>query len=1347
MSSTAAGGSNYVDFDEYVDLKLQKTRSTIKSTDILVALAGVAAMFLSYLLVFVIFDQWVVPGGFGIGLRWVLLSTLLILTTAWLGWKVGIPYLRSVNRLFAAREIEKADPELKSNLLNLVDLRTSGRPVDPAILRALEKNAAVGLQKVDVAQAIDHRPLMRMAYVLLAVVVMFCLYALLSPKKISTSIWRSLMPASNVGVSTRTEIVNVQPGDQTVLAGVKIPVSADIAGEIPEKVWLHFTTADGKFRDEPVELRTDGEGPTRFKGILLGENGLGVLQDLRYVIRAGDAVSDEYLINVKQPPSANVDRIAMQFPSYMKLEQTEQVGGQIEAWEGTKVTLTAHTNIPVKSARIEFLDTPDGKPTGEEVLMSIATDGRQLTGSWTLEFRSDDTYPKAYQVQCKTESGEQDPNPIKYGLIIRKDMPPEVTLLDPVRDLEVPANTAAIPLLIEAHDPDFELSHINLHVKKNGQVVHKEPLSEGRQQRILLKPDLKLERFALKPGDLIEFWVQAFDNKQPRPNSKVTPELKVKIVDPVAEKEARQQVAENQAKRDERLKEAEADQNQEARPDQQPPEGKNDERQPQDPKRDQQPQQPNEKRDEQKGPEQQDDPNAKGTETKSAPGKGTRNDKQVRQNKTENDKPGDQKLDSEGDDDGQALKQILESLNKDQNKQKSDSTDNTKPNGSAGEKNQDKTDKTNKTEEPSKTDEGNNTEPMPKPGEEGTKPMPGPNEKNSRAKPDNKDPNKTPNENPADNGTNPDPSQGTKPKNSDATKPGENAAKPEKTQPDKTGSKPKSSDPSNPGETPKPDKTGTNPKTSEGTNPGDNSNSEKNTGPGENPSADKPKTEGANPERPDKTTKPTPQPGQEGTDPQPEKPEQPGAKGTEAGPGKNEPPKGNNPPKQEGTGAGAEKKPSKSPMDNGTTGEKKGPTPDGPEEQVADSPGAQKKPADGTETGTGKADKEPGPKPTRSENPDLQRDPNEKPAKKPGEGKPNDPNNPAKSDSDNNVQNPKPRAGGPEKQKIDQEPGDKPKAPPGKNPDTRPGDPNAANEELKGPGEKNQRSKEGSGGETGSSKEDREGKPGSSNSGEGDKTDRPGGQQTADKQSNQPGGKKEPGKGTEGKGGEKQAGGGKEGKPGSEGGGEPGEAKGGKPGDGSQQSPEGQGGEGGQPGKPGQARGKTQPGKGPNGQQGGNVPNGAGQRAPDEMPAGNGNAEAVEDGEEANLEYKKQATELVLKRLQEGLERGDVDPELLKKLGWTEEEMRRFADRLSKHLQDAKSDEATPESIARKQQFEEMLKSLDLNRKGTVRQGAGAPQREVDQVGPRHTTVPKEYRSAGEKFSREITRQKKPAQK
>src|SRR5690606_36893861 len=64
--------------------------------------------------------------------------------------------------------------------------------------------------------------------------------------------------------------------------------------------------------------------------------------------------------------------------------------------------------------------------------------------------------------------------------------------------------------------------------------------------------------------------------------------------------------------------------------------------------------------------------------------------------------------------------------------------------------------------------------------------------------------------------------------------------------------------------------------------------------------------------------------------------------------------------------------------------------------------------------------------------------------------------------------------------------------------------------------------------------------------------------------------------------------------------------------------------------------------------------------------AGGGSGDLTPD--EANLEDKCQAANLVLKQLQEELDRGQVDPELLKELGWTEEQMRKFAERLSQEL-------------------------------------------------------------------------------
>ena len=1374
MSSLTPGSPNsarYLDFDEYVELKLQKTGASIKTTDILIAAAGVATMFLGYLLTFIIFDQWVVPGGFGIGLRWTLLATLLVLTVAWLTWKVGIPYLRTVNRLFAAREIEAADPQLRSNLLNLVDLRAAGREVNPAILRALEKNAAVQLQKIDVTQAIDHRPLMRMAYVLLVVVVLFCLYALFSPKKISNSIWRSLFPAAEVGVATRTEILKVDPGDVTVMAREVVEIVADIAGEVPEKVWLHYTTADGRFQDEPVEMRTSEEGPTRFHGRLYGENGVGMLQDTTYVVSAGDAVSSTYRITVNQPPSANVDKVAYRFEPYMKLEPTEQAGGNIDGWEGATVTVSAHTNIPVKSAEVRFLDTSDAEWKGEEESMSVSSDGLKLSATWKLSFRSDGTFAKVYQIQCQTESGATDPRPTQYTINIRPDLPPEVALLEPVRDLEVAAN-AIIPLLIEARDPDFELSHINLHIKKNGQAISKQPLSDGRQQRLLLKHEMNLDRLVLKTGDVVEFWVQAFDNKQPRPNASVTPELKLKIVDRVTDREVQQQLAEDRVKRDQQFEEAQREQNGD-RAEQQPPKeaGPTENRNEQDPKRpDPMPnEQPENDPEQGKSENASQDSNSKqpGSPDKRTAGREDKNAKSDSTQEGEKGKSENPSLSPDGEDDQSALKEVLEKFNQDKNKKPPKSDSASDPQGNPGE-----------------------TQSNPKTGENGGDP---------------KSPENTATKKPTD------------PSGAGENEPGTNApgTKPGKTPKEKQPGteEPGAAEEPDPKADPKPDPKA-DPMSDSDSRPGDSKQpnpTESNSGTGEKPAAGKEKKPGdaTNPGKtksssPDQANTPKaemPGDGDQETSPEKNVNEPQGATKPDAGAPKNKaektPGAGTKPeknpngaagteepgksgkPSEEGTGAkptGAEKpgpgEPDpKSPMKEGTKNEgtKNDPNGTGTDMPTDDSPGAKPEKATGDETGNAKPDRDPKSDATRAKNPnELKRDPNEKPETRPSGTKPEDAGNPSKTPSESTVKPPKPTGPGQEKIKQEQDPdGDKGKGS-NKDPEQRPADPNGKNEELKGPGEEKQRSKTGSGGEEGGSKEDKNGKAGSPMPGEGSETERPGQNPGKPAEKDDSAGAK-PGSGKEGDGGEKKPGGkeagGKEagGKEagGKEAGGKEagGKEAGGKEAGGKEAGGKEAGGKeaGGKEAGGKEAGGKEaggKPGQGGTGGQGGNPQGGNGPGK--QGPRGPANAEnvaendaaagsATDDGEEANLEYKRQATELVLKKLQKDLERGEVDPELLEKLGWTEDEMKRFADRISKHLQESKSADETPESQARKVQFEEMLKSLDLNRKGTTRSGENSPAREVNQIDTRRGTVPKEYRSVYEKFSRDATRQKKSA--
>src|SRR5262249_5921659 len=166
-----ADPKHYVDYEEYVDFQLEKTRSSIKLTDIFTTLTTLAVVVISYLLVFVLLDQWVLEGGFGYTARVVLLGILLAGVLGTLGWRVIFPLLRRVHPLYAASVIESSDPKLKSNLVNFVDVRQSNMQSAPVVLKAMEKRAAVELSHIDVEEAVDRRPLLRIAYALLAIVV------------------------------------------------------------------------------------------------------------------------------------------------------------------------------------------------------------------------------------------------------------------------------------------------------------------------------------------------------------------------------------------------------------------------------------------------------------------------------------------------------------------------------------------------------------------------------------------------------------------------------------------------------------------------------------------------------------------------------------------------------------------------------------------------------------------------------------------------------------------------------------------------------------------------------------------------------------------------------------------------------------------------------------------------------------------------------------------------------------------------------------------------------------------------------------------------------------------------
>jgi hypothetical protein len=181
----------------------------------------------------------------------------------------------------------------------------------------------------------------------------------------------------------------------------------------------------------------------------------------RYRIVAGDA-SPEFRLTVVSAPTIIVDRLHYQFPPYTKrAAETAVQHGDIRALEGTKVTIHAIANQPIKSAWIEFDPAADDSALER---VQLAAEGSRASGTITLQLKPDRQTPwhGAYQVRFYNERGQRSRQPILHKIDVIRDLAPEVQVLQPERlRVEVPADGEQ-KIEVRAVDPDFGLSRLRI---------------------------------------------------------------------------------------------------------------------------------------------------------------------------------------------------------------------------------------------------------------------------------------------------------------------------------------------------------------------------------------------------------------------------------------------------------------------------------------------------------------------------------------------------------------------------------------------------------------------------------------------------------------------------------------------------------------------------------------------------------------------------------------------------------------------------------------------------------------------------------------------------------------------
>ena len=494
--------------------------------DVVGGLMTLAAGTLFFFFAVAILDHWIVPGGLA-GWSRMLLLVVYLAAAGYFAVRYVVPLLfKRINPVYAAHQIEQAKPT-KNSLINFLLFRTSQAPMHRAVYRAVEHQAAGSLAHVRVESAIDRSKLIKIGYVLLGAVVLCGLYKALSPKDPFPSLTRLALPWSDIRPPTRVTLEDITPGDKTVYRGAGVSISAALSGlGDDDVVELIYTTDDRQTVDQVIEMRLERN---RYVVDFSAASG-GVQQSFTYRVSAGDAHSKPYQIEVIAAPAIEIDRIEYEYPQYTQLENRFETNiRDVQAIEGTKVTIRATANRPIKHAKIEF------ELEGQEPL-AMKVDGTSATRSFRLKYRGKDGVTPdrgRFRLRFTTVDGQDNPDPIDHHLIVKPDLAPEVEFVYPQeREVQVPLD-GELSIEVTAVDRDFGLSRVRLqitHLDKT--IVDVLLLEKIRDDRFIGRHRFVPRELGLQAEDVLLYRAVASDTKRPQANVTETVWNRIVIVAP-----------------------------------------------------------------------------------------------------------------------------------------------------------------------------------------------------------------------------------------------------------------------------------------------------------------------------------------------------------------------------------------------------------------------------------------------------------------------------------------------------------------------------------------------------------------------------------------------------------------------------------------------------------------------------------------------------------------------------------------------------------------------------------------------------------------------------------------------
>ena len=307
-------------------------------------------------------------------------------------------------------------------------------------------------------------------------------------------------PASQLWSPAKAWATFIAPVDlttdrTTVDRGGSVQLSLRAAGRVEAQLWIRGVGEQWRF--ERVALDSGGVKSRAF-GPLLG--------DVFLFLASGGRTSDTVAVHVRIPAFLGNLSLTAKYPSYLRLEDEPL------PTTGDTLLLPAGTRIEVVGETTADLATAGWTLGGATLPMTVT--GKSFRGA---------VAPKASGLLAlnlaTVEGAPIGGDPIRLPVVVVADQPPVVDVPVPGQDTMVVLGND-LTMVVDVRD-DHAITAVQVvAVLKRGTrqpAAAAIPLPPNTTDRALLSTKLDLTRFAMSPGDTVDYWVVARDNA-PRGN-------------------------------------------------------------------------------------------------------------------------------------------------------------------------------------------------------------------------------------------------------------------------------------------------------------------------------------------------------------------------------------------------------------------------------------------------------------------------------------------------------------------------------------------------------------------------------------------------------------------------------------------------------------------------------------------------------------------------------------------------------------------------------------------------------------------------------------------------------------